>query len=76
MMEGNDDLSNSREVERTGQEKKTTSSAQTPNRQPTSVPQEAEKKATKRPAQDLPLWEPDEDDEEAFLLAAIAADDP
>lgn len=74
MMEGNDDLSNDREVETTGQEKETTSSAQTPNRQPTSVLHEAEKKATKRPAEDLPLWEPDEDDEEAFLLAAMAAD--
>lgn len=76
MMEGNNDLSSNTEVEMTEQEKETASSAQNPNRQSASDPQDAEIRSAKRPAENLPLWEPDEDDEEAFLLAAIAADNP
>lgn len=76
MVEGSDDLSSDKEAEMTEQRKETMSSAQTPDRQPARVPQDAANRTTKRPAEDLPLWEPDEDDEEALLLAAMAADDP
>ncbi|MCJ1271624.1 ssDNA endonuclease and repair protein rad10 [Lobaria immixta] len=76
MVEGSDDLSSDKEAEMTEQRKETLSSAQTPDRQPARVPQGAANRNTKRPAEDLPLWEPDEDDEEALLLAAMAADDP
>lgn len=76
MMEGNNGLSRNTEVEMTEQEKETASSAQNPNRQSASDPQNAEMRNAKRPAENLPLWEPDEDDEEALLLAAIAADNP
>lgn len=76
MMEGNNDLSINREAEMTEQEKDKTSNARTPNPKPTSNLQYVEKTTSKRPAEDLPIWEPDEDDEEALLLAAVAADEP
>lgn len=76
MMGGNTDLISDKEAQMTEQEKETISSAQTLGLQPASVPLDAEKRTPKRPAEDLPLWEPDEDDEEALLLAAMGADDP
>ncbi|MCJ1430011.1 hypothetical protein MMC29_007926, partial [Sticta canariensis] len=75
-MEGNDGLSSNREAVMAEQERETVSSVQTPNRQSASVSQDAEKRNPKRLAEDLPLWEPDEDDEEALLQAAMAADEP
>lgn len=73
---GNNGLSSNKEAQMTEQEQHTISSAQTLSGQPASVPKDTERTAPKRPAEDLPLWEPDEDDEEALLLAAMAADDP
>ncbi|MCJ1462243.1 ssDNA endonuclease and repair protein rad10 [Pseudocyphellaria aurata] len=76
MVESNNDLSRITEVGMTEQEKDITSKARTPVRKPISNVQYAEKITAKRPAEDLSLWEPDEDDEEALLLAAMAADEP
>lgn len=75
-MGGNDDLSGNREAVMAEQERETVSSVQTPNRVHPSVSQDAEKRIPKRSAEDFSLWEPDEDDEEALLQAAIAADEP